>query len=257
MNLDVVTAVRRTATTAATVVDHGFGFGTVLERATPAAAGTSGGAATESGGDAHAPAAAYDFSRISPRQMALAIPTLGMAGGAVSAISDLIGDAASDRPVNMFAYLKHEAAANEKAGSMDVAFHQRAVLAVLTRLQRDAGVPIRYDDDYPTAPRTTTAPQVTARLQSAIADFRKQAQLTPAQRLAKALRQDVLREMKLAEDDIQAMSPDRRAAIERKIGDEVARRMALLGFSGADGKGAGSGDEAAAGVSGDPASAGR
>ncbi|WP_447413054.1 hypothetical protein, partial [Clostridium perfringens] len=61
------------------------------------------------------------------------------------------------------------------------------------------------------------------------------------------MRADVLREMKMSEDGITAMPPEQQAAIEKKIGEEVARRMTLLGFADADGKARASGDGAGSG----------
>lgn len=78
---------------------------------------------------------------------------------------------------------------------------------------------------------------MTAKLKAAMDAFRDQASMTPAQRLAKRLRADVLQAMKLSESDIKAMPAAERAVVEQKVGDEVARRMAMLGFGGDRGAG--------------------
>lgn len=70
-----------------------------------------------------------------------------------------------------------------------------------------------------------TAPEVDegAKLKAALAAFRKEASLTPAERA----RRDVLEAMNLTEDAIKAMTPEQQEATERKIAVEVARRLRL------------------------------
>lgn len=62
-----------------------------------------------------------------------------------------------------------------------------------------------------------------AKLNDAIAHFKKEASLTPAQRA----RRDVLKTMNLTEDAIKAMSPEQQKATEQKIADAVAERLRL------------------------------
>ncbi|MDP1028308.1 hypothetical protein Q5H91_13880 [Sphingomonas sp. KR1UV-12] len=193
------------------------------------------------------PNGSYDFTRISPRQM-LVVGRALVSGDAVSApgIAGAMTLAeqtqAADTPVNFFAYLNQQAGANEKApGGMSTAFGQRASLAVLTRVQSGSGVPIAYDDNYPTAPRAMTAEEANTKLKAAITAFRKEAALTPAQRI----RRDVLKDMKLTEDDLKAMPEAEREVAEKKIGEEVARRLKLIGLAPDDGKPANAGRSAA------------
>lgn len=60
-----------------------------------------------------------------------------------------------------------------------------------------------------------------AKLREALEAFRKESTLTPAERT----RREVLKAMDLTEEAIEAMPPEKRAAIEEKIAEEVARRM--------------------------------
>lgn len=187
-----------------------------------------------------------DFTRISPRQLGRVVSALVESGrvGAqtLAGATDLVQSRADvDTPLNMIAYLSHEAEANASApGGLGMAFRQRAALTAMMGLQRDAGLPIVYDDRYPTAPQGRPTEDSSAKLKAAVAAFRAEAALTPAQRLAKKLRADIMREMKVGESDLKAMAPDARAALERRIDEEVARRMATLGFGGGDGKAAAS-----------------
>ncbi len=187
-----------------------------------------------------------DFTRISPRQLGRVVSALVESGRigaqALAGATDLVQSRAdADTPLNMIAYLSHEAEANASApGGLGVAFRQRAALAAMMGLQRDAGLPVVYDDRYPTAPQGRPTEDSSAKLKAAVAAFRAEAALTPAQRLAKKLRADITREMKVGDSDLKAMAPDARAALERRIDEEVARRMATLGFGGGDGKAAAS-----------------
>lgn len=202
------------------------------------------------------PASRADFTRISPRAMREAAQALvdsgRMKAPALEAAVDLAAASEDqDSPINMIAYLRHEAAQNEKApGGMTLAFRQKAALAALIHVQRDEGVPVVYDHAFPTAPRDLTPEEINAKLKEAIAAFRKEADRTPAERLAKKLRAEVMKDMTVTDDDLSAMPEAERALMEKKIGDEVARRMALLGFTALDGKGAGQGSEAADAVAG-------
>ena len=183
------------------------------------------------------PGGRHDFTRITPRQMRIvggamiADGTTTRAG--LAGVLDLAGrDPESATPVNFFAYLHQQAGENEKTpGGMGTAFQQRASIAVMTRAQSAGGVPITYDDNYPTAPRSLTVEEVNTKLKAAIVAFTKEASMTPAQRI----RRDALKDMKLTEDELKAMAPAEREVAEKKIGEEVARRLELLG----PGKGAG------------------
>jgi hypothetical protein len=194
-----------------------------------------------------------DFCRISPRAMQQAAKDLvasGRVGAAGLAEAVALTDAsdAPDTPINMIAYLRHEASQNEKTpGAMTLAFRQKAALAALIHVQREEGAAVVYDRDFPTAPRDLTAEEINAKLKQAIDAFRKEAELTPAQRLAKKLRAEVMKDMKVSEDDLKAMPQADRALLEQKIGDEVARRLALLGCAAVEGKGTADGHEATAG----------
>lgn len=197
-----------------------------------------------------------DFSHISPRAMRQAADDLVASGRAsapaLTAAVDLAdANDAPNTPINMIAYLRHEASRNEKApGGMELAFRQKAALAALIHVQREEGAAVVYDRDFPTAPRDLTAEEINTKLKQAIDAFRREADLTPAQRLAKKLRAEVMKDMKVSEDELKAMPEADRALLEQKIGDEVARRLTLLGFAAADGKGAGDGTEASQAVAG-------
>lgn len=54
-------------------------------------------------------------------------------------------------------------------------------------------------------------------------NFRKEATKTPAERM----REQVLKEMELTEDDIKAMSGEERKTVEQQISDEVVRRLRM------------------------------
>lgn len=179
------------------------------------------------------PIGVYDFTRITPRQMTVAGRALivegrvGAAGlaGAMTLAAAVTGEA-GDRPVDMFAYLSHEASLNEKTvGGMTAAFEQRASIAALTRVQGATGVAITYDDRYPGAPKTPTAAEIDAKLSAAIEAFRKEASLTPAQRI----RRDVLKDKDLTEEQLKSMPAEQREIAEKAIGEEVARRLTLTG----------------------------
>ncbi len=88
-------------------------------------------------------------------------------------------------------------------------------------IQRAGGrVPARHS----TAPSENASPaDAGTKLQEALAAFRKEATMTPAERA----RRDVLEKMDLTEDAIEAMSPEQRKATEDKIAAEVARRLAI------------------------------
>ncbi|MFD1786810.1 hypothetical protein ACFSC3_04415 [Sphingomonas floccifaciens] len=66
------------------------------------------------------------------------------------------------------------------------------------------------------------------KLRNALAAFRKEASMTPAERA----RRDVLESMDLTEEAIEAMTPEQRKATEDKIAAEVARRMRAAGAVG-------------------------
>lgn len=177
---------------------------------------------------------AVDFTRITPRQMLIAggamVATGRASAGSMAGVLDLAAQTSDrDTPVNFFAYLNQQAAANEQApGGMGLAFGQRASVAVMTHVHRADGLPITYDDHYPTAPRPPSAEEINTRLKTAIESFRKEASLTPAQRM----RREVLKSLNLTEDALKAMPEADREAAEKKIGEEIARRLALLGLTG-------------------------
>lgn len=92
----------------------------------------------------------------------------------------------------------------------------------LAMVQRAGGrIPVRPKASEPAAPHPADAG---TKLQDALAAFRKEATLTPAERA----RRDVLAKMDLTEEAIEAMSPEMRKATEEKIAAEVARRLAIL-----------------------------
>jgi hypothetical protein len=62
------------------------------------------------------------------------------------------------------------------------------------------------------------------RLNEAIAAFKKELSLTPAERV----RRDVLKSMDLTEEAIDAMPAKERVEIEQKVAMEVARRMKVM-----------------------------
>ncbi|MBB4152989.1 hypothetical protein GGQ80_000877 [Sphingomonas jinjuensis] len=183
-----------------------------------------------------------DFCHISPRAMRRAATELVAAGrvhapalAAAVELTDASG--APDTPINMIAYLRHEASRNEKApGGMELAFRQKAALATLIHVQREEGEAVVYDRDFPTAPRDLTAEEVNAKLKAAIEAFRQEASLTPTERFARKLRAEVMKDMKVSEDELKAMPEAERALLEKRIDDELARRLTLLGFAAADGK---------------------
>ncbi|KQN79894.1 hypothetical protein ASE90_16335 [Sphingomonas sp. Leaf67] len=63
-----------------------------------------------------------------------------------------------------------------------------------------------------------------ARLDEAVAAFKKELSLTPAQRV----RRDVLKIMDLTEEAIEALPPKERVEAEQKVAMEVARRMKTM-----------------------------
>lgn len=198
----------------------------------PAAAGAFAEGARQVSTAQGLPEGIYDFTYITPRQMTIVGGALIAKGivkpSALAGALDLVGQAdASDEPINVFAYLHQQAGQNEKtAGGMAVAFQQKASTAILTRLHGEWGIPITYDDNYPTAPHSLTAEEVGIKMKEAIAAFVKEASLTPAQRI----RRDVLKDMKITEDDLKAMPPADRELAEKTIGEEVARRLEKLGL---------------------------
>lgn len=72
--------------------------------------------------------------------------------------------------------------------------------------------------------RATPATADTDRLDAALAAFRKELSLTPAERV----RRDVLKSMDLTEEAIEALPPKERVEAEQKVAMEVARRMKIM-----------------------------
>ncbi len=72
--------------------------------------------------------------------------------------------------------------------------------------------------------KTATDDADRARLDEAVAAFKKELSLTPAQRV----RRDVLKSMNVTEAAIEALPPKERVEIEQKVAMEVARRMKIL-----------------------------
>lgn len=72
--------------------------------------------------------------------------------------------------------------------------------------------------------RATAATADTDRLDAALAAFRKELSLTPAERV----RRDVLKSMDLTEEAIEALPPKERVEVEQKVAMEVARRMKIM-----------------------------
>lgn len=66
------------------------------------------------------------------------------------------------------------------------------------------------------------------KLAEALEAFRKEGRMTPAERM----RRQVMKDMKLTEDDLKAMPPEQRDALEKTIGEEVAMRLKKLGIDG-------------------------
>ncbi len=91
-----------------------------------------------------------------------------------------------------------------------------------------AAAPPSFTLSRPAPPREsdrTTSERVDAdRLDQALASFRKELSLTPAERV----RRDVLKTMELTEEAIEALPPKERVEIEQKVAREVARQMAIM-----------------------------
>lgn len=89
------------------------------------------------------------------------------------------------------------------------------------------------DDGNPARSRTATKPasatiatkpSPTLTLTDALDAFKKEAQMTPRERI----RRDVLKESRLTEESLAAMEPKDRDAAEQKIKAEVDRRLAAV-----------------------------
>lgn len=91
------------------------------------------------------------------------------------------------------------------------------------------------DDGNPAGSRTATkpasatiatkpSPTLTLTLTDALDAFKKEAQMTPRERI----RRDVLKESRLTEESLAAMEPKDRDAAEQKIKAEVDRRLAAV-----------------------------
>lgn len=80
-----------------------------------------------------------------------------------------------------------------------------------------------------------TANADTDRLDAALAAFKKEMSLTPAERV----RRDVLKSMALTEEAIETLPPEERAEVEQKVAMEVARRMKAMQGVGSTQAGAG------------------
>ncbi len=72
--------------------------------------------------------------------------------------------------------------------------------------------------------RATEEAAESAKLNEAVAAFKKELSLTPAERV----RRDVLKSMDLTEQAIEALPPKQRVETEEKIAREVARRMEIM-----------------------------
>ncbi|KQM38085.1 hypothetical protein [Sphingomonas sp. Leaf10] len=82
-----------------------------------------------------------------------------------------------------------------------------------------AGLPGRHEPQIAAAGDAESA-----RLNEAVAAFKKEISMTPAERV----RRDVLKSMDLTEEAIKELSPKDRVEVEQKVAIEVARRMKIM-----------------------------
>lgn len=176
------------------------------------------------------PEGRYDFSAMSPRELRIVTGHLVLSGVArCDAMAQLTapidtgdGSTTAGAPTDWLATLNHRIT-DAKARVDGDAIYLESAGFTLQRFHTKS-------DRAPGAgPLASSAPMTAgAKLDAALEAFRKEGKMTPAERM----RRQVMKEMKITEDDLKAMPPEQRDATEKKIGEEVALRLKKLGIDG-------------------------
>ena len=176
------------------------------------------------------PEGRYDFSAMSPRELRIVTGHLVLSGAArFDAMAQLTapidtgdGGTTAGAPNDWLATLNDritDANARVDGGAIYLDSARFTLQGFQTKSDRPAGA----------GPSASSAPVAAgAKLDAALEAFRKEGKMTPAERM----RRQVMKEMKITEDDLKAMPPEQRDATEKKIGEEVALRLKKLGIDG-------------------------
>lgn len=182
------------------------------------------------------PEGRYDFTAMTPRELRIATGHLVMSGAVK--FGDIVHLAMQARPTgpsgesvpidratDWFAVADDQIANARARHETGIIPYLQSATAALQRFQMKSDRPAGATT---LASSTSSSATGSAKLDAALEAFRKEGKMTPAERM----RRQVMKEMKITEDDLKAMPPERRDAIEKKIGEEVALRLKKLGIDG-------------------------
>ncbi len=206
------------------------------------------------------PEGKYDFTAMTPRELRIATGHLVMSGAVK--FGDIVHLAMQARPMgpsgesvpidratDWFAVADDQIANARARHETGIIPYLQSATAALQRFQMKSDWPAgattlasstsssatgsAMKSDWPAgattlASSTSSSATGSAKLDAALEAFRKEGKMTPAERM----RRQVMKEMKITEDDLKAMPPEQRDATEKKIGEEVALRLKKLGIDG-------------------------
>ena len=182
------------------------------------------------------PEGRYDFTAMTPRELRIATGHLVMSGAVK--FGDIVHLAMQARPMgpsgesvpidratDWFAVADDQIANARARHETGIIPYLQSATAALQRFQMKSDRPAGATTLASSTPSSATG---SAKLDAALEAFRKEGKMTPAERM----RRQVMKEMKITEDDLKAMPPEQRDAPEKKIGEEVALRLKKLGIDG-------------------------
>ncbi|WP_426289604.1 hypothetical protein [Sphingomonas sp. DC4900] len=182
------------------------------------------------------PEGRYDFTAMTPRELRIATGHLVMSGAVK--FGDIVHLAMQARPMgpsgesvpidratDWFAVADDQIANARARHETGIIPYLQSATAALQRFQMKSDRPAGATTLASSTPSSATG---SAKLDAALEAFRKEGKMTPAERM----RRQVMKEMKITEDDLKAMPPEQRDATEKKIGEEVALRLKKLGIDG-------------------------
>lgn len=177
----------------------------------------------------------YDFSAMSPRELRIVTGDLVRSGairfGDVAHLTiqlvNVDGTTPGDTSTDWYAVVNEQIANARARNETDSIPYLQSAADALQTFQTKSDRPAGAPSLRPPAPA-----QGSAKLDAALAAFRKEATMTPAERV----RREVLKDMKLTEDALKAMPAEQRQSLEKTIAEEVARRMKARGIDGGSAK---------------------
>ncbi|WP_295560790.1 hypothetical protein [uncultured Sphingomonas sp.] len=182
------------------------------------------------------PEGRYDFTAMTPRELRIATGHLVMSGAVK--FGDIVHLAMQARPMgpsgesvpidratDWFAVADDQIANARARHETGIIPYLQSATAALQRFQMKSDRPAGATT---LASSTSSSATGSAKLDAALEAFRKEGKMTPAERM----RRQVMKDMKITEDDLKAMPPDQRDAMEKTIGEEVALRLKKLGIDG-------------------------